>query len=85
MYDFNNVKYYGSQIMHIYIRKFHNLSIHLDLKLQNKFQQIYLILKKCLYIYICKPRVNKIIKISRWALLYKYMDYIIYNLKRIAI
>ena len=52
MYDFNNVKYYGSQIMHIYIRKFHNLSIHLDLKLQNKFQQIYLILKKCLYIYI---------------------------------
>ena len=73
MYDFNNVKYYGSQIMHIYIRKFHNLSIHLDLKLQNKFQQIYLILKICLYIYIyiyiyiyvCKPRVNKIIKISR--------------------
>lgn len=52
MYDFNNVKYYGSQIMHIYIRKFHNLSIHLDLKLQIKFQQIYLILKKCLYIYI---------------------------------
>lgn len=85
MYDFNNVKYYGSQIMHIYIRKFHNLSIHLDLKLQNKFQQIHLILKNCLYIYICKPRVNKIIKISRWALLYKYMDYIIYNLKRIAI
>lgn len=32
MYDFNNVKYYGSQIMHIYIRKFHILSIHLDLK-----------------------------------------------------
>lgn len=38
-----------------------------------------------IYIYICKPRINKIIKISRGALLYKYMDYIIYNLKRIAI
>lgn len=54
MYDFNNVKYYKSQIMHI--RKFHILSIHLDLKLQNRFQQIYLILK------LSKPRVDKIMK-----------------------
>lgn len=46
MYDFNNDKYYGSQIMHIYIRKFHILSIHLDLELQNRFQQMHLILRK---------------------------------------
>lgn len=42
------------KIMHICVRKFHILSIHLNLKLQNRLQQIYLIFK------LSKPQIKKI-------------------------